>query len=221
MLLIPFPSILVPTVQRWWLDARTRSGGETVSGREQVVSSGLGRWKASLSFPLINREMILAFRAWITQMDGRANRTMIGPCDCSIGNRFGPAFGGIPHSDQTMFGDGAGYAQGSVPAEAVAVAAAGTYEVRIYNGSTELPILVGSYIGLAGFFYVIVSATPQADNETVLGILPKLRAPVPIGSPIDWCHARAPMRLATDESGAFDLNLSRYGNPTLDLVEVW
>lgn len=221
MLTIPFPSILVPTVQRWALDARTRSGGETVNGREQVVSSGLSRWKATLSFPLINREMILAFRAWITQMDGRANKTLIGPCDCSVGNRLAPMLGGIPHSDGTFHSDGAGYAQGAVPAETVGAVTAGANTVRIYNGSTELPILTGSFIGLAGFLYVITSATPQPNGETILGIMPKLRSDVPDGSPVEWCHARAPMRLVSDDSGGFDLNLGRYGNPTVDLVEVW
>ena len=221
MLQIPFPTGLSPTLQRWWLDARARSGGETAEGREQVVSSGLLRWRATISFPLFNRQTILAFRGWHVQMEGRANRTLIGPCDCSNGNRLGPSLGGIPHSDQTMHSDGAGYAQGGVSGEVVALAAAGANQVRIYNGSTELPIVTGSFIGLGDYLYVIVAAAPQANNETILTITPKLRAAVPIDTPIDWCHARCPMRLITDDSGAFDLSLGRYGNTTLDLVEVW
>jgi hypothetical protein len=221
MLLIPFPGVLSPTVQNWWLDARTRSGGETVVGREQVVSTGLLRWRATLSFPLFNRQTILAFRAWIVQMEGRGNRTLIGPCDCSNGNRLAPVVGGIPHSDGTMHSDGAGYAQGGTSGEVVALAAVGTNQVRIYNGSTVLPVLAGSFIGLGDYLYVITAAAPQPGNETVLTITPKLRAAVPIDTPVEWCRARCPMRLMADDSGAFDLNLGRYGTANLDLVEVW
>jgi len=221
MLLIPFPVVLSPTLQNWWLDARTRSGGETVVGREQVVSSGLLRWQASLSFPLYSRETILAFRAWIAQMEGRGNRTLIGPCDCSTGNRLREVIGGIPHSDQTMHSDGAGYSQGGVPAEVVALAPIGTNQVRIYNASTETPILTGSYIGLGNFLYLIIGAAPQAGNETVLTLTPKLRAAVPVDTVVEWCKARCPMRLMADDTGRFDLSLGRYGNATIDLVEVW
>jgi len=221
MLLIPFPSVLSPTLQNWWLDARSRSGGETVAGREQVISSGLQRWRASMSFPLFNRETILAFRSWITQMDGRANRTLIGPCDCSNGNRLGPSIGGIPHSDQTMHSDGAGYAQGAVPGEVAAAASVGSNQVLIYNGSTEMPIQLGAFIGLGDYLYVIIAAVPGSNNETLLTLAPKLRATVPIDTPIDWCRARCPMRLMADDSGSYDLSLGRYGTATLDLVEVW
>jgi hypothetical protein len=219
MLQIPWPSNVNANVENWWLDARTRSGGESLNGRELVTSSGLGRWRATLTIPLFERPRILAYRGWLAQMDGRSNFTNIGPCDCANGNRFSGMIGGIPHSDQTFHSDGAGYAQGGVGASIIDQVDSNT--VDIYIGSTEEPLLYGSYVGFGGYFYVITGVTKLASAEYRLTVMPRIRANVTDGNPVLWCDARAPMRLLTDDTGQFDLTLSRNGTATLELVEVF
>lgn len=224
MILVPFPSgIVKPNADRVWIDYRTRSGGETTAGRQQVVSSGVARWMMSLTFPLFNRETILAFRAWLALMEGRANYTQIGPCDCSNGNRLIPTVGGIPYDDQAFHTDGAGFMQGGAPpviAEAHP-ASAGATQITIENGSTQTPVLAGSFLGVGGYMYVVVGATALPDEMTLLDIRPKLRTALAEGVVVDWCEARGPFRLLNDDSGVFDLQLSRVGTATVDLVEFY
>lgn len=221
MLMIPLPSILTANLEGWWLDARTRSGGESIEGRELVISSGLARWRATITIPLFERARILAYRGWLAQMDGRANMTMIGPCDCANGNRVAPLIGHIPYFDQVFHTDGAGFSQGGNDPDVVTVAPVGSNSVRIFLAGTQLPLVSGSFIGLGGYLYVVTSVALQPGEEAILTFKPKLRAQVEVGTVVEWCHARAPMRLMSDDSGRFDLSLGRYGTATLDLVEVW
>ena len=222
MLTIPFPStVLMMRSEKWWLDARTRSGGETINGREQVVSSGLGRWRSTVTFPLYSPATIRAMRAWLALMDGRSNMSIIGPCDCTNANQITPLIGGIPYSDDTLHSDGAGFQQGGTPAAVSVAASAGAVQVQIDLASTALPVLAGTFIGLGGYLYVVVGVTAAPGEEALLDIRPRLRTALAVDDPVEWCHARAPMRLLSDDSGSFELQLARFGEATLDLVEVW
>lgn len=225
MITVPFPyGILSPTAETWAIDARTRSGGETINGREQVISSGLGRWRAvGLSFPLYSPETIRAARSWLALMDGRSNMTMLGPCDCRNGNQISPVIGGIPYSPTGAFHTptGAGFSIGGTVPKVSVVAAAGAIQVQIDLASTALPLLTGTFIGLGGYLYLVVGSTPQADEHALLDIRPKLRTALAVDAPVEFCHARAPMRLMSDDSGAFETQLSRTGTMTIDMIEVF
>jgi hypothetical protein len=221
MITYDWPTILVANAETFRIDARTRSGGETTNGREQVVSSGLGRWIARLTVPLHTPAKIRAARSLLAKLDGRANAVNVGPCDCRNGNRLGLFIDGIPYSDQSLHSDDAGFQQGGVPAKVLTAAAAGATQVEIDIGSTKLPLLEGSFIGLGGYLYVVVGVTDQPDEEALLDIRPRLRTPLAEGALVKWRHARLPMRLQADDSGAFELQLARTGTATFDLVEVF
>jgi hypothetical protein len=221
MIIYDWPAILIANAETFRIDARTRSGGETISGREQVVTSNLGRWVAQLTVPLHTPAKIRAMRSLLARLDGRTNAVRVGPCDCRNGNRLIPVVGDIPYSDETLHSDGAGFMQGGLAPTVAASVPAGATTIRILNGSTVLPVLEGSFLGLGGYLYVVVGVDPEPGEETVLDIRPKLRAGAAEGAPVEWCRARAPMRLSADDSGAFELQLARTGTASLDLVEVW
>jgi hypothetical protein len=218
-----WPAILVANAERFHLDARTRSGGETISGREQVVGSGLGRWVATLTVPLHTPAKIRAMRSLLARLDGRANGVRVGPCDCRNGNQIIPVTGDIPYAPTGAFHTptGAGFSIGGSSPYISAAASAGATQIRIFNGSTALPVLEGSFFGVGGYLYVVVGVDPQPGEETILDIRPKLRTAVEDDDEVEWCHARVPMRLSADDSGAFELQLARTGTATLDLVEVY
>lgn len=222
MMIYDWPTILVPATEGFRLDARTKSGGETLGGREQAVSSGLARFTARLEVPLHTSAKIRAMRSLLARLDGRANAVRVGPCDCRNGNRVAPRVDGIPYSDDTRHSDGAGFAQGGVAPGIRDPAAAGATTVRIDLGSTILPVQPGSYIGLGGYLHIVVGVTPRpADEAADLDIRPRLRTALAAGAAVEWCHPRLPMRLAADDSGWFDLQLARYGTASLDLIEVF
>jgi len=221
MLTIPFPTVLSANVENWWLDARTKSGGETIDGREQVISSGLGRWRATVTIPLFERPRILAYRSWLIRMDGRSNLTSIGPCDCANGNTIAPLIGGIPYSDGAFHTDGAGFSQGGNPAFVIDPVAVGSTSIHIDLGGTTLVPVTGSFVGLGGYLYVVTGFTVLPGEEGLITVLPKLRTALGENDPVEWCHARAPMRLLTDDTGQFELTLGRFGTATIELVEVF
>lgn len=221
IIIYDWPSILVANAEMFRIDARTRSGGETIAGREQVVGSGLGRWVARLTVPLHTPAKIRAMRSLMARLEGRANGVRVGPCDCRNGNRLTPAIHDIPYSDNARHGDGAGFVQGGAAPGLAEAAGAGAFFITIVNGSTALPVLEGSFIGVGGYLYVVVGVTPLPEETTRLEIRPRLREAASDGTLVEWCHARAPMRLAADDSGEFELQLARMGTATLDLVEMW
>lgn len=223
MQIYDWPAILVANAERFHIDARTRSGGETISGREQVVTSNLGRWIARLNVPLHTPAKIRAMRSLLAKLDGRTNAVRVGPCDCRNGNQLIGTIGGIPYDDQAFHTDGSGFSQGGTnPTIAEDEAAsAGDTQITIENGSTRTPVLEGSFLGAGGYLYVTVGATALPGETTLLDIRPKLRTALAVGAVVDWCHGRVPMRLTADDSGAFELQLARTGTATLDLVEVW
>lgn len=218
-----WPAILVANAERFHLDARSRSGGETINGREQAVGSGLARWVATLTVPLNTPAKIRAMRSLLAKLDGRSNLIRVGPCDCRNGNRIVPPIGGIPYAPTGAFHapTGAGFSIGGSSPYISEAASAGATQIKIFNGSTALPVLEGSFLGVGGYLYVVVGAEPGIGETTTLDIRPKLRAAVAMDDEVEWCHARAPMRLMADDSGAFELQLARMGTATIDLVEVW
>lgn len=223
MIIYDWPPILVANAEMFRIDARTRSGGETINGREQAVSSGLGRWVARLTVPLHTPAKIRAMRSLMARLNGRANGVRVGPCDCRNGNRLIPTIHDIPYRDDSLHTDGAGFQQGgiapTIPEDHAA--SVGDRRITIWNGATRTPVLEGSFFGAGGYLYVVVGVTPLPDENTLIDLRPKLRTALPEGAEIDWCHGRAPMRLAADDSGEFELQLARMGTATLDLVEIW
>jgi hypothetical protein len=221
MITYNWPTILVANAELFRIDARTRSGGETITGREQAVSSGLGRWMARLTVPLHTPAKVRAARSLLARLDGRANAVRVGPCDCRNGNRIAPVVGDIPYSDDALHSDGAGFRQGGAAPIISLPVAAGATQIQIAIGSTMLPLLDGTFIGVGGYLYVVVGATDLPGEEAMLDIRPRLRTALADGDPVEWCHARLPMRLQADDSGAFELQLARTGTATFDLVEVF
>jgi hypothetical protein len=176
---------------------------------------------ARLTVPLHTPAKIREARSLLARLDGRANAVRVGPCDCRNGNRIAPVIGDIPYSDDALHSDGAGFRQGGVAPAISLPAAAGATQVRIGIGSTTLPLLEGSFIGIGGYLYVVVGVVNLPGEEALLDIRPRLRIAAVDGDPVEWCHARAPMRLQADDSGAFELQLARTGTATFDLVEVY
>jgi len=185
------------------------------------VSSGLGRWIARLTVPLHTPAKIRAARRLLALLDGRANAVRVGPCDCRNGNQISPLIGGIPYSDDALHSDGAGFQQGGEPPVVAASALAGAYQAQIDVASTMVPVLGGTFVGLGGYLYVITDAATLPGEEALLDLRPRLRTALAVDDPVEWCHARLPMRLMTDDSGAFELQLARTGTATFDLVEVY
>lgn len=214
MIVYSWSDALSITEAMWRIDARTRSGGETVGGREQVVSSGLGRWVASVTVPLHDRASILAHAVLLDKLDGRANAVAVPLCQAH-GSRVLPLVNGVPYS-----GAGLHLRRGQRPEDlgvaptVAAIAAAGATSVTL-NLGTLVGLEPGVVIGFGNRFHRITDTLGPA----AYAIWPKLREIVPAGTAVEWKAPRNLMRLRADDSGSASLSLGRYGVATFDFVE--
>jgi hypothetical protein len=223
MLLVPFPAtILAPKTERWRIAPRTVGGGETLTGGELAVTVGAGRWLADMNFmvysPVTNREM----RAFVDDMEGRANYTFIGPWDTLNGQGVIDLTGGIPYApDHALHSDGSGFQQGGVPSVVVLDAATGATQIRVFAGSVNVPIVRGVFVGIGTWLHRIMAAEALPNEEWLLTVRPKLREAAPVGTPVEWEKPVAPMRFVADDVGAYDRQIDNTGSVNLSFVEVW
>lgn len=81
---LTWPASLVPRAAMFRIDARSQTGGPTITGDEQIVQSAAGIWRARLSAITVNnRERILAYRALLAGLDGRFGTVLVPLCDKS------------------------------------------------------------------------------------------------------------------------------------------
>lgn len=57
----------------------SRTGGRSITGSMQVVQSNAGYWRATISVPVHDEELTLAYRAFVTQVQGMAGEVLV-PC---------------------------------------------------------------------------------------------------------------------------------------------
>lgn len=219
MIIYDWPAGLSVTSENWRIDARTRSGGETITGREQVTSSGLARWVANIVVPAYSPHTIRTLRALIAKLDGRENAVRVGPCDCINGPGGSGLITGIPYGDGSFHTDGTGFQQGGAGPAVAAAAGAGDVSVIIDVGSTLVPIPEGVYFGVGGRLHLLLGYTSLPYETAQLDFKPKLRGPLAEGDPVLWCRARVPMHLATDDAASLELQLARTGSVSFDFVE--
>ena len=214
-----FPSALRATSQTWRIDSRTRSGGETVTGREQVVSSGLGRWKATLSIALFNRDAILAHQMLLAQLDGRANAVRLPFCLGTNGARVLPLLNGLPYAGKDLWlRPGLRREDLGVAPKVRVTARAGATEIVIDPGTLS-GFQAGVAFGLGERLYLCTEY--HGGAVATIKFRPKLRFQINAGTLVVWKSPRCIMRLASDDSGLADIQIGRYGTATFDFVEVW
>lgn len=197
---------------------------------EQVVSGPSGYVSASISVPVNTDARVLAFRAFMAGLDGRVGTMLIGPAekrrapwaiDPLTGGQI--TYQGEIGGAQPPYNDGAEFVLGAdAPVNATAIT------VTRQAGGLLVP---GQYLSIGNRLHVIVALTTAdpVDGATGLAqpgniglsIRPWLRSAYPAGTVVEFGRPVCLMRLASDDTGAVELQLSRYGTASLDLVEAF
>jgi hypothetical protein len=219
---IEWPAALVPSAAMFHPDMPSRSGGASLSGSEQVNVSPAGRWRARLEIPVHTETKVLAHRALIAQLSGRAGTVLVpkwemfGPKD-SDGRRLNHRNAAGPGS---IF-DGSGYGQSDL-VYATVTASAAAFSTRVIitliNGEGPRP---GQYIGFRQRLHLVQGVWQETEGEaTVVQFWPQLREVIPAGEVAILDRPVCLMRLAADNSG--ELMLDQYqGQATLEFVEAY
>lgn len=204
--------------------SQSASGGQSITGFEQVVVNPSGRWVAALTFDVLGEEEVLLFRALQGQLMGRANPVLVAPRDgIRPHDNSGKPFEwrtAVPFAGGALFFGDEGFPIPLANA-AYAYAAAAQYatslQVAVQIGSGLRP---GHYFGAVDRLYRVLTMTQATSvSAQVVTFWPPLRAPIAQNDPIILDQPSCKMRLAKDDSGSLDLAWRQPASPTMEFVE--
>lgn len=225
---VSWPASLNPTDVMWQLESTSRSGGASLTGSEQIVASDAGRWKASVALNLrgkFREEKVLAFRALMSQLSGRAGLVEMPVFD---GYRPYTSAGRMMNDDASVgatdafLEDHAGFGQDSTVYATLAASAALGATQTSFTLAGAAPPRPGNYFTISSSLYLISQAWRDTSaGATFVTFSPRLRAAASSGATVILDKPRCTMRLAADNTGELMLTARRYGQVTVDLVEAF
>jgi len=224
---LEWPKVLVPPTVDIHYDARTISGGVSLSGKEQIASRDFGIWRATLERVAIRRrDQVLAWRALLVGLDGRVGTVLVPLFDRSrapwaydqYGRRLDPAFSRDPSLDGTQFADAAGLVDGLISAkgQSAAAARAASIDINIMKGSIPEP---GMHFSIGNRAYRIRAVTNVAGTVVTCNIRPGLREAVSAGAVVNFTSPVCEMRLTSDDQGRAGLDMWKFAAPSFEFVE--
>lgn len=235
---LPWPSVLVPSSEVWNPNkGASRSGGRSITNQEQVVVGPSGFITASLTIPVNKPAKVLAMRALLASLDGRAGTVLVGPCEGSRAPWFvDPLTGGKIGKKQGDRDAAQNPAWDTNPDTSAdldfrlagpAAMNATSLTIQRVRGGLLIP---GMMLSIGERLHILASLTTAdaigAGGLAVPGnigvtVRPWLRADYAAGTTLEFARPRCVMRRASDDDGEIELQLSRMGVVTLDLVEAF
>ncbi len=221
---IDWPAAVFPSRALFHPENQSRSGGASLTGSEQVTVSNSGRWRANLTLPVLTEESVLAWRAFVSLMEGRAGTCLVPKWErYGVRNMNGREFDQQPvaeYGEDTLNFDLSGFAQSEFNhAQLHVPAAAGATQLRLIINDGDGP-RPGQYIGIGQRLYMVQSAWQETETGPLrVQIWPRLRASAVMAERVILDRPVCLMRFATDQTGELELDMGRWGTAGLELVE--
>lgn len=90
--------------------------------------------------------------------------------------------------------------------------------IMVTKGARLVP---GHYFSIAGRLHLVTRVLDASGGAATVEFRPPLRATVADLEPVELIAPKAPMRLASDDTAAMELDLGRFATLQLDLVEAF
>jgi hypothetical protein len=199
-----------------WRSATTPS---SVSGFSQAVSQDIGIWKASLvNIDVRKREKVNLFRTMADLMEGKANPILVPVCH---GYQPFPAnwnSDGVPHDDDAYFDDDSGYDGWAIDIRVISPGAvrATSFDIRIVTAGS---LTTGQYFSVDNRLYRIRRISYILPNTATIEFRPSLRAAVFAGRRLNFDNPVCKMRALTDQEMDLELQMKKFGSPTVNFIE--
>lgn len=206
--MIIWPASLIITDGQYGHTMRSLSGGPSLSGHEQIVPQMIDRWQARYMVPVRTRAQMLAMRAMLGELRGRAGTIALPALEVrhapwrtdQYGRRFTPKFvrkrdlDGTPYADPVDINDTL-----IVATVALSASAQGTLlEINMVQGDPPEP---GMRFSLKARLYEILAVSTVAVGRYRMTVWPWLRFPAVVGQTVDFASPVCEMRLASDDQG--------------------
>lgn len=214
---ITWPSDLAPSSGSPELRSATRSGGRSVSGVEQRVTTGASYWEISYSFDLFDRAKVNAWRAFVARLrDGEE-------VDVKLFDMYRAGVGASATGALTA--DAALRAtQVSVAASGLAIGAGQHFSIasRLYVVTEVVSVAVSGLISMILGDAVWSDSGTWSDTGTetkVLKFRPPLRAAASAGATVNFDALVCRCVLKSPDDGDLSLEMLRFGRPSLTFIE--
>jgi hypothetical protein len=223
MSIVPFPGILTPPAPAVFsLQGGTVTGGRSLTGAERTRAADAPWWRLTLPVRLSGSAEVLAWRAFVIALDGRANQALIPVCECgrspmAVNYRLG---GGVPHSDGAPFSDGSLYSE-----LAYRVSPASSYAARSTSmvlNVASLPVLApepGMLFTVDNRLYMVRTAAAPSGATVAITFAPPLRAAVTTASIVRFDEAKALFELADDAAAWPSIGLQSRAEFSVSFIE--
>lgn len=211
------------------LAPRTLRGSASVSGSTQVISSGAGLWKATLhDVPIATTNAIKTWRALAAILEGQLTPILLPLFSFEQSYNLQPYAEGslsliqsnatTPHSDNTLFSDGAGYQSGfnDISINGAVSAGATSAVLNIQYGGTIEPSHIFS-VGERG--YRIRTAEYVTESQVAVTFYPPAREAFADGDIANFDNPAIRMRLASDAEMELEINPAIYGFKSVSFIE--
>ncbi len=201
------------------LAERTLGTSPSVSGYTQVVGGGPPIWTATLgNIDIRTKAQRLAFKALGTVLQGRLNIIRVPMCMGDQPTPAGYVIEDVTYDDDAYFDDDAPFEQPVISAEVSATGAAGDVTVSML-AATIGDVQAGQHFSIDERLYRITGVTDNGSGNYDLSIWPPLRQSIAIGDWMEFDDPTCRMRLASDQEMNLELQMRRFGSPTVRFVE--
>lgn len=209
------------------VERQTLKGGTALSGEQDVVSTdGGGRVFAEFAAgSLVDREVVLAWRALLGVLEEGVTRIVVPFCD-KRHTPYAPAPGrpvGVPHGDGSPFSDSSLYVTSGESASGAAGGGAALRGTSLsFVGVLGQPLLGGEFFTIAhptkgDRAYKVRRVVEQSAGGAVVEFVPPLREAVAAGTSVDFANPRCLM--VQDGRASSRLSNRRYTEAAIRFIE--
>lgn len=219
-----WPAAVFPRSAMFHKENTSRSGGLSLTGSEQVTVANAERWKARATNPILTEESVLAWRAFVSLMGGRAGTVLVPKWEnYGVRNMNGREFNEVGIAGYDGGGlnfDLSGFGQSDFTHATLAAGAAlnaTRLSVNVLDGAGPRP---GQYIGLGQRLHIVELAWEVEEGDPLqLQVSPRLREAAASATRVILDRPVCLMRFANDQTGELELDYGRWGSGGLELVE--
>lgn len=204
----------------------TVAGPVSLTGFSQVLQSDAGYWVAIYERVwAMDKIPVLTFRAFRALLEGGANQVRLPvfdveqqPWRTSNGLAI-TTIAQTPHDDDALFDDNTGYQDPPLYVLNVGAAAEGATQITadfLLFGT----LWGGEYFTHNDHLYIVRQVLSENGTQKTLFIWPRLREAMVDGDELNFYAPTCKMRLMGDAEMDLQLEIGRFGSPTVNFTEV-
>lgn len=222
--IIDFPlCTLTPSIIGINFAWNSRSGGSGFNGVTQVVSPLSGLWELAYIFEMAKEKHGRTYRALKMEMKGRfgwVRLPIFDPWRVRFVDAGWPTVE-VPWSDEAPWSDETPWAFPDITTTVGADGLLGDEEITLEVASINDALETGHFFSINDYLYLIVRpVNDMTGGKRRFKIGPPLRQDVTVGDEVKVGRPTILCRLADDRSGSTTWRLGKFGEPSMEFIEV-